>query len=281
VNTQGQKFVVIYGPVEFQMGSPKTEKDRTDDEVPHQRRIGRSFAIASKPVTLAEYRSLMKDKYEIGEAYTRSPDLPVVAINWYMAAIYCNRLSREEGIPEEQWSYEIQGIAPDYVGTRLKDNYLSLTGYRLPTEAEMEYATRAGAETSRYYGETEELLTHYAWYMKNSGDRLQRVGLKKPNDFGLFDVQGNCFTWCQEGYDVYPKAERNEAVADTEVTEDKKVAKSILTGVLRGGSFFNLASNVRSAYRINSAPSYRHFVNGFRAARTLPLDPLTSFPPTQ
>ena len=68
----------------------------------------------------------------------------------------------------------------------------------------MEYATRAGAVTSRYYGETEELLGYYAWYAKNSHDLLQQVGTKKPNDLGLFDVQGNCLTWCQEHIDDYP-----------------------------------------------------------------------------
>ncbi|HJZ57876.1 MAG TPA: protein kinase, partial [Gemmataceae bacterium] len=94
VNTQGQTFVVIPGPVEFLMGSPKSEKDR---EAPHRRRIGRSFAIASKSVTLAQYRSLTGEKYEIGEKYTYDPNLPVVGIDWYMAARYCNLLSKEEG----------------------------------------------------------------------------------------------------------------------------------------------------------------------------------------
>ena len=83
---------------------------------------------------------------------------------------------------------------------KLTANYLSRSGYRLPTEAEMEYATRAGAVTTRYYGETEELLPKYAWYNKNSQDRTWPVGSMKPNDLGLFDVQGNVFTWCQERY---------------------------------------------------------------------------------
>ena len=190
VNSQGQTFVVIPGPVEFVMGSPKSEKDHNTDEVQHKRRIGRSFAIAAKSVTLAEYRKLTGDKYEIGEKYTYDPTLPAVGIGWYLAAKYCNLLSNEEGLEE---CYEIKGTAPDYKDTRLKENYLSLTGYRLPTEAEMEFATRAGASSSRYYGETEELLGHYA-YTKSSNDVLMPVKKMKPNDLGLFDGQGNCCT---------------------------------------------------------------------------------------
>ena len=258
VNTQGQTYVVIPGPVEFTMGSPKTEKDHYTNEVQHQRRIGRSYALASKSVTLAEYRNLTKDKYEIDEKYTHSPDLPVVGISWYMAAKYCNLLSKEEGLEE---CYEIKG--PENVV--LKAKYLNLSGYRLPTEAEMEYATRSGAATSRYYGETDELLGQYAWYTKSSGDSLQRVGLKKPNDFGLFDVQGNCFTWCQEPYDAYPEAGGDKAVEDK---EGKLVVISTNSRVLRGGSFAGLPSLVRSANRNDFVPAYRNYSVGFRPSRT-------------
>ena len=261
VNTQGQTFVVIPGPVEFLMGSPPTEKDREEREVQHKRRISRTFAIAAKSVTLAEYRRLTKDKYEIGERWTYAPDLPVVGINWYMAANYCNRLSKEEGIPEEEWVYEIKGNE-----IKLKANYLSLTGYRLPTEAEMEYATRAGATTSRYYGETEELLGQYAWYTKNTNDVLKPVGLKKPNDFGLFDSQGNCFTWCQEAYALYPKAGGDDAVEDK---EGDLVIVSTHSRVLRGGSFSNLALHVRASSRNYYVPTFRTLHYGFRPARTL------------
>src|SRR5262249_27581781 len=159
-------------------------------------------------------------------------DSPVLGTNWYQAVAYCNWLSKEEGMPESEWCYEpvrdpraLPALAgssvgllggswgtlaatcglfpgrtdPEYKeGMKLARNYLQRQGYRMPTEAEMEYATRAGAQTARYYGETEELLEKYAWYGKNGQGRSWPVGSKKPNDLGMFDMQGNVYTWCQE-----------------------------------------------------------------------------------
>lgn len=144
----------------------------------------------------------------------------------------------------------------------LKENYMSLSGYRLPTEGEMEYATRAGAATSRYYGETEELLTNYTWYIKNSGDRLQRVSLKKPNEFGLFDVQGNCFSWCQDSYYSYPRAD------DGQVAKNEHAIISTNNYLMRGGSFANHQSGVRSSERLAFMPTFDSGTLGFRVART-------------
>src|SRR5262249_1996193 len=142
--------------------------------------------------------------------------------------------------------------------------YLSLTGYRLPTEAEIEYATRAGTVTSRYFGDSEELLGNYAWYSKNSSERTWPVGIKKPNDLGLFDVQGNAFTWCQETFKAYPQAQQ--------VADDKEDAALVVIStkgrVLRGGSFGNLAAFVRSAVRVICAAGFRDLSIGFRPART-------------
>lgn len=261
VNSQGQTFTVIPGPVEFVMGSPKSEKDRDDVETQHRRRISRTFAIACKTVTLAEYRGLTREKYELPEKHARALDVPVVGMNWYMVASFCNLLSKEEGIPEDQWCYEING--PHEV--KVKDNYLSLSGYRLPTEAETEYAIRAGALTSRCYGETEDLLGNYGWYTRNSGDLLQRVGRKKPNDLGIFDMHGNCYTWCQDEYDEYPKS-----MGDLPV-EDRPSAAVIghRSRSIRGGSFGNPATTVRSACRDNDTPMYRGTNYGIRLARTI------------
>ena len=158
----------------------------------------------------------------------------MVAIDWYRAASYCNWLSEQEGIPEKEWCYETEpqgktGSAVNVV--KLRESYLSLSGYRLPTEEEMEFATRAGASTSRYYGETEELLPKYAWYQKNAGGPMP-VGEKKPNDLGLFDVHGNVFAWCQESYRADPRV---EIAADD--TEGGLVVERTSRRVLRGGSY--------------------------------------------
>ena len=259
VNGQGRTMVVVPGPVEFVMGSPTTEVDRQDDETQHTVRIDRTFALAAKSVTVEQYRQFDKG-YRLPEKYARTADLPVVDITWYLAARYCNWLSKEEGIPEDQWCYEIKGET-----TNLKANYLNLTGYRLPTEAEWEYACRAGAVTQRYYGETEELLPNYAWYTKNSKDQTWPVGRLKPNDLGLFDVEGNAFTWCQESYQVYPTGQGEEADADQ---EDGLVVSSTVNRVLRGDAFDAVASSVRSANRSYLPPAGRGYNMGFRPART-------------
>jgi formylglycine-generating enzyme required for sulfatase activity len=92
------------------------------------------------------------------------------------------------------------------------------------------------------------------------------VGLKKPNDFGLFDSQGNCFTWCQEAYAEYPRAEGDEAVEDREGNVE---IVSTLSRVLRGGSFTTQSLNVRASYRNSNVPANRSVDSGFRPARTL------------
>src|SRR5262249_55605586 len=136
----------------------------------------------------------------------------------------------------------------------------------LPTEAEWEYACRAGAVTSRYYGASEEMLKHYAWYLLNAANRTWPVGRLKPNDLGLFDMLGNVWQWCQDG----PIA---CATSGTRPAEDKEDIKIFLDGrirVLRGGSFNNHAMYVRCAFRNWLRPSLRSDSYGLRVARTYP-----------
>ena len=145
-------------------------------------------------------------------------------------------------------------------------NYLQRTGYRLPTEAEWEYACRAGADTGYSFGESADLLEKYGWFDKNSLSKSHPVGLLKSNDLGLFDMHGNDWEWCQGVYKPYPKGGHGKA------NDDKEGDIGVITGtdgrVLRGGSFVNPASIVRSAFRVSYVPTIRFNFNGFRAART-------------
>ncbi|MEI7855824.1 MAG: formylglycine-generating enzyme family protein, partial [Planctomycetota bacterium] len=257
VNGQGQTMVVIPGPVEFLMGSPVSEVDHRYLELQHKRKIGRSFEISNKAVTLAQYQQF-DAKYTQDAKYVRSGDLPVVAINYHMAAKYCNWLSKTEGIPEDQWCFEINKQDE----TIVKIDYLSLKGYRLPTEAEIEYATRAESISSYYFGDTLEILPKYAWFRENSKDQPWPVGSLKPNDFGLFDTHGNSFTWCMEEYGVYPVGTREDNLEGTKVLD-------ISSRMLRGGSFNDGGSKARSSYRnISFSPIFRNNGYGFRLART-------------
>jgi formylglycine-generating enzyme required for sulfatase activity len=145
---------------------------------------------------------------------------------------------------------------------------LSLAGYRLPTEAELEFAARGGSVSSRYYGETADLLSSYAWYSRNSEEKTHPIGLLKPNEFGLFDAIGNAYGWCQDIYEGHYSVGKDGApVADVEPpapTIDPKIHR-----VLRGGSFNDEASYIRAAYRHTDDPDYRSSYLGFRVARTI------------
>lgn len=264
VNGQGQTMVAIPGPVEFLMGSPPTEVGRVESELHHKKRISRSFALGTTAVTVEQYRAFDKD-YKPPALYARMPDLPAVGLSWYQAAAYCNWLSKQEDIPPEQWCYETDDKGEV---TSLANGYLGRTGYRLPTEAEMEYATRAGALTSRYFGDAEELVPKYAWCLENAKVKTWPVASLKPNDLGLFDMYGNVNCWCQEGYWYYA------VKSNLEDGEDKLTILSTQSRVLRGGSFTNPASALRSAFRLATGPVYRSVNNGVRPARTLPPERL-------
>jgi formylglycine-generating enzyme required for sulfatase activity len=272
VNGQGQTFVVLDAG-EFPMGSPESEAGRHSNERLHQRTVGRRFAISTKEVTRGQWRAFAESQSgrvwaaDQEQQYIRTEDSPMTAMTWYEAAWYCNWLSEQEGVPRDQWCYEPNDRGQYGPGMKAKQEFWGLSGYRLPTEAEWEFACRAGASTSRYYGVTETLLPNYAWYQANGAERTWPVASLKPNDFGLFDMQGNAFEWVYDEISGYPSGSAAADAPNTSALSDSS------RRVLRGGSFDVQASSVRSARRGDNVPAVRVVDHGFRPARTYHLSP--------
>ena len=279
VNGQGQTFALIEGPVAFRMGSPPNEPDRSMNETLYRCVIPRRFAIAAKEVTVEQYQRFVRENRQflfdwlIMKKCSSEQGGPVNGVSWYAAAAYCNWLSKQEKIPETEWCYlpnkkegskEGEGYEE---GMTIPENVLERKGYRLPTETEWEYACRAGAGSSRYYGLSEELLVQYAWCQTNTrGDRARPCGSLLPNDLGLFDTLGNAYEWCNGRYE-------DLAAGWSLISSDKIQIYEYVTSsprILRGGAFLNPPAFVRSAIRYWNQPSLRTIYNGFRPARTYP-----------
>ena len=184
VNRHGHTMMMVPGPWELKLGET------------HERHAGGSFAIASKDVTVEQFLKFRKD-HEYRKVNARTLACPMISVSWHDAAAYCNWLSAEEGIREEEWCYEID---PKSGVAKLKESYQSLRGYRLPTEAEWEYACRAGSVTEYSFGDERGLLSKYAWYDGNSSGETHPVGGLKPNDLGLYDMHGNVWQWTSSVY---------------------------------------------------------------------------------
>jgi formylglycine-generating enzyme required for sulfatase activity len=279
VDRDGMTMVVLRGPVNFVFGSPRDEPRREEgfnegDERQHPVQIPRSFAIAAREVTLGEFSEKITeyklDKTHIttlenGQVDTRCP---ANNVTWYQAAEYCNRLSERNGIDPSEWCYLPNQEGKYAAGMKPRDRYLSLKGYRLPTEAEWEYACRAGTITMRYYGQSDALLDKYAYYETNSmhgtgRPRLQPVGRLKPNDFGLFDMLGNAIEWCQDLYAQYPAKLRVDEPDAASVEDGQNRAA-------RGEKFMSKPENIRAARRdTKHAVQKPDWIVGFRPARTL------------
>jgi formylglycine-generating enzyme required for sulfatase activity/tRNA A-37 threonylcarbamoyl transferase component Bud32 len=270
VNPEGQTFAVVRGPVSFGMGSPVAEPGRArepgegDTELPHRKRIGRSFAVATREVTVAEFLRF-KPNHSFPRQYSPDPDGPVVGVTWYDAAAYCNWLSGRDGVPRGEWRYEPNEEGEYGEGMRVRAGRLDGPAYRLPTEAEWEYAARAGAVTARFYGRPDDLLGRYAWYGRTADDRAWPAGRLRPNDLGLFDVLGNAYEWVEDPALKYLP----------QLVEDEEPRKFLQVHVgsprvIRGGSFDAKPGYVRGATRQYQRPPARLFPLGFRIARTVP-----------
>lgn len=251
VNSQGQTFAVIKGPVHFLMG------DKQGTNAPKSVSLTYNFAVATDEVTVRQFQRF-RDDQPVDPSVAPTPDCPMTFLSWYDAVAYCNWLSEREGIPPEQRCYEPNEKQEYAAGMKIAADYLQRTGYRLPTEAEWECACRANTTSSYGFGEPEELVRNYAWYMANSESRLWPVGAKMPNRWGIFDMHAGAWEWCQSVWQAAQSGPSDATVMDSDVR------------VLRGGSFNLLASTVRSSLRFEIRPTARHYDYGFRAARTLP-----------
>jgi formylglycine-generating enzyme required for sulfatase activity len=181
---------------------------------------------------------------------------PVEQLRWSDAVKFCNKRS------------EIEGLQPCYDLKTLKANF-EANGYRLPTEAEWEYACRAGTTTAYFFGDAPAKLGDYAWFDKNSGGHPRPVGQKQPNPWGLYDMAGNVWEWCNDWYKVdYYQESPRENPPGPDGGKNK---------VLRGGAWRFSADNCRSGYRYNESPGYSdvcfgYDIYGFRCVKKAPAN---------
>ena len=279
---EGHHMIVIPGS-EFTMGSPVGEPGRSEVETAHRVRIPRTFAMATKEVTNEQFNRFLASvpdyaaRWKVAttarfgdpprfSTYSRTPDSPQVGVSWYDAARYCNWLSERAGLSKDQWVYPESIEAQS--GLELPRNYLRRTGFRLPTEAEWEYAARAGTTTSRHFGHDEEALPKYAWYDKNTKrERAYPVGRLLPNRWGLFDMLGNVWEWTMDRRQPYPTG--TSATQDVE-DEVLRVSNDV-PRTRRGGSFAYESFAARSAHRGDTTyfPNQTRDNVGFRIARTM------------
>lgn len=209
-----------------------------------------SFYMDKHLVTQERYQELMGSN----PSRWKGEKNPVEQVRWSDAVRYCNKRSEREGL---QPCYDLKTWQCNY----------DANGYRLPTEAEWEYACRAGSTTSYFFGDNSSKLSRFAWFDRNSGGRPQPVGLKEPNAWGLYDICGNVWQWCNDFYqvDYYqqspPENPRGPDTGDTKV--------------LRGGGWRFSDQSCRAGYRYNENPGYAdvcfgYDIYGFRCVRRVP-----------
>ena len=232
-NSIGMKLVLIPKGT-FMMGSPESEQGRQKNENQHEVTISKDYYLGVYEVTQAQYEKVIgknPSHFQGAVVGNENADLPVENVSWDDAVEFCKKLSE---LPEEKKASRV---------------------YHLPTEAQWEYACRAGSKTAYLFDDEEGLLPEYGWFNRNSSDRTHTVGLLEPNAWGLYDMHGNVWEWCSDWYGEYPKG----AVSDP---SGPKVGSN---RVCRGGSWFHVAAICRSAYRSRFVPSPRLNL-GFRVA---------------
>ena len=245
-------------PGSFTMGSPKSEPLRYGNEGPQTRvRLRKGFWLWRTEVTQGQFRRLMR--YNPSRFKSCGTDCPVEQVSWHESAAFCNALSRKQRLPR---CFSCSGSGRSvkcsldgaYRGNGGKD-YLKCGGFRLPTEAEWEYAARGGTTGSRY-GD----LGRIAWHRGNAGSRTHPAAGKAANPWGLHDMLGNVWEWAFDGW--------NGKHAGGSATDPVRSAVGASSRVFRGGSWIYDARYCRAALRYWYTPGYRYFTLGFRPARS-------------
>ncbi len=230
----------------FLMGSPETDEMSMEEERPQHPVTVSDFRIARMPVTNAQWQAVTGEERGRGE----ESKLPVMDINWEQALRFCIAASEREGYRP---CYRKAGVWPfrRWVWDRSAD------GYRLPTEAEWEYACRAGTTTRWSFGDDPENLGEHAWFEANLDGRPHPVADKRPNPWGLYDMHGNVWEWCWDWYGPYTS--RHDINPRGPQRGEYRV--------LRGGSFDNSPAGLRSARRVVVFPVDGSWLGGFRCVR--------------
>ncbi len=231
----------------FQMGSPTTESGRGSNEVQHPVTLTTDFWMAESEVTQRQYRNLMGSN----PSSFKGDDLPVEGVSWFDAVAYCNALSEKEKLTP---CYQINGTTVGW-GDGVK-----CTGYRLPTEAEWEYAANPATPPRTIYAGS-DTVDGVAWIDTNSGNTTHAVKTKTANGRGLYDLSGNVFEWVWDWYQS-----NYEALPATDPIGPSTAA----TRVIRGGSLYDTATYARVAQRYSNTPTYRSDFLGFRFVRSNP-----------
>lgn len=257
-------FVKLPGGT-FEMGSPQAERERFKKLDPdlidsyfanerlHSVEVS-AFELAETEVTNAQWKAVMGTSPSDCD-YGCADNQPVQNVTWVMAVEYLNKLTARENT----------GLTACYEQTG--DDWAwnqGCTGYRLPTEAEWEYAARAETKTAYSFGDDPAKLREYAWFTENSGGKTHPVGEKLPNQWELRDMHGNVWEWV---WDRYGDNDNDK------VTRDPRGQQNGDSRVLRGGSFGYVPWGLRSAFRLRVRPAYANVDDGFRCARGSPPAP--------
>lgn len=267
VEVRAVTFEMSYAPTgAFQMGSPESEAGRGDNETLHTVTLTRAFYISTTEVTQALYEEVTgahpsKEANDPAFLEDRTcKDCPVIAVSWLDAVRFCNALSKREALQEAY------SISTTESGTTVTQD-MSAEGYRLPTEAEWEYAARAG-ETHLYSGS--DSIDPVAFYRDNSDWRYHPVATKRANAWGLHDMSGNVMEWVWDWYEDYPAGGATDPEGSSDATWRIGATMMDTSGsrVARGGSYGLPDKMSRAAYRTNFGPHSKAVGIGFRIVRT-------------